>query len=81
MRESLTALADVTANFGGAPVAFAFIITLGSTGVITLLLKAAGVSLYPSFRIYSVSGLTIAYAYFQLPLMILLVVPALLGLR
>ncbi len=81
VRESLTALADVTANFGGAPLAFAFIITLGSTGVITLLLKAVGVSLYPSFRIYSVSGLTIAYVYFQLPLMILLVVPALLGLR
>lgn len=81
VRETLTALADVTANFGGAPLAFAFIITLGSTGVVTLLLKAAGVSLYPSFRIYSVSGLTIAYVYFQLPLMILLIVPALLGLR
>jgi putative spermidine/putrescine transport system permease protein len=81
VRDGLTALADVTANFGGAPLAFAFIITLGSTGVVTLLLKAAGVSLYPSFRIYSVSGLTIAYLYFQLPLMILLIVPALLGLR
>jgi putative spermidine/putrescine transport system permease protein len=81
VRDALTALADVTANFGGAPLAFAFIITLGSTGVVTLLLKAAGVSLYPAFRIYSVSGLTIAYAYFQLPLMILLIVPALLGLR
>ncbi len=81
VRDTLTALADVTANFGGAPLAFAFIITLGSTGVVTLLLKAAGVSLYPQFRIYSVSGLAIAYVYFQLPLMILLIVPALLGLR
>jgi putative spermidine/putrescine transport system permease protein len=81
VRDALTALADVTANFGGAPLAFAFIITLGSTGVVTLLLKALGVSLYPRFRIYSVSGLTIAYVYFQLPLMILLIVPALLGLR
>jgi putative spermidine/putrescine transport system permease protein len=81
VQDGLTALADVTANFGGAPLAFAFIITLGSTGVVTLLLKAVGVSLYPSFRIYSVSGLTIAYVYFQLPLMILLIVPALLGLR
>ena len=79
VRDVLTALADVTANFGGAPLAFAFIITLGSTGVVTLLLKAVGVSLYPSFRIYSVSGLTIAYVYFQLPLMILLIGPALLG--
>jgi putative spermidine/putrescine transport system permease protein len=81
VRDTLTALADVTANFGGAPLAFAFIITLGSTGVVTLLLKAAGISLYPHFRIYSVSGLAIAYVYFQLPLMILLIVPALLGLR
>ena len=81
VRDTLTALADVTANFGGAPLAFAFIITLGSTGVVTLLLKAAGISLYPHFRIYSVSGLAIAYVYFQLPLMILLIVPALLGLK
>ncbi len=80
-RAALTALADVTANFGGAPLAFAFIITLGSTGVATLLLKAVGVFLYPTFRIYSVAGLTIAYSYFQLPLMILLIAPALLGLR
>jgi putative spermidine/putrescine transport system permease protein len=81
VRDTLTALADVTANFGGAPLAFAFIITLGSTGFVTLLLKAVGISLYPHFRIYSVSGLAIAYVYFQLPLMILLIVPALLGLR
>ncbi len=81
VRDALTALADVTANFGGAPLAFAFIVTLGSTGVVTLLLKAIGVELYPGFRIYSVSGLTIAYVYFQLPLMILLIIPALLGLK
>ena len=56
--DALTALADVTTNFGGAPLAFAFIVTLGSTGVVTLLLKAIGVELYPTFRIYSESGLT-----------------------
>ena len=81
VRNGLTALADVTANFGGAPLAFAFIITLGSSGVVTLLLQAAGVNLYPEFRIYSVAGLTVAYVYFQLPLFILLILPALLGLR
>ena len=81
LRHGLTALADVTANFGGAPLAFAFIITLGSTGLITLLLKEIGIDLYPGFRIYSISGLTIAYVYFQLPLAILLMIPALLGLR
>ena len=81
VQHALTALADVTANFGGAPLAFAFIITLGSTGVVTLLLQAIGIDLYPGFRIYSVAGLSIAYVYFQLPLLILLVIPALLGLQ
>ncbi|MHC1783615.1 MAG: ABC transporter permease [Anaerolineaceae bacterium] len=81
VRDALTALADVTTNFGGAPLAFAFIITLGSTGVITLILKAVGIFLYPEFRIYSITGLTIAYLYFQLPLMILLIIPSFLGLK
>lgn len=80
-RYALTALANVTANFGGAPLAFAFVITLGSTGFITLLLGYLGIELYPDFRIYSISGLGIAYLYFQMPLAILLVMPALLALR
>jgi len=81
LQNALTALSDVTTNFGGAPLAFAFIVILGSTGIITLLFKEIGISLYPGFRIYSISGLTVAYLYFQLPLMILLVIPALYGLR
>jgi putative spermidine/putrescine transport system permease protein len=81
VRNSLTALADVTTNFGGAPLAFAFIIVLGSTGVITMLFKAVGINLYPEFRIYSISGLTVAYLYFQIPLMILLIIPSLLGIK
>lgn len=81
VQNALTALSDVTTNFGGAPLAFAFIVILGSTGVITLLLKQIGISLYPNFRIYSISGLTIAYLYFQLPLMILLIIPSLYGLK
>ncbi len=81
VQNALTALSDVTTNFGGAPLAFAFIVILGSTGIITLLLKEVGIALYPNFRIYSASGLTIAYLYFQLPLMILLIIPALHGLK
>ncbi len=81
VQNALTALSDVTTNFGGAPLAFAFIVILGSTGIITLLLKQVGINLYPAFRIYSISGLTIAYLYFQLPLMILLIIPSLYGLR
>jgi putative spermidine/putrescine transport system permease protein len=81
IQNALTALSDVTTNFGGAPLAFAFIVILGSTGVITLILKQVGINLYPNFRIYSISGLTIAYLYFQLPLMILLIIPSLYGLK
>src|SRR5512146_608005 len=81
LQNALTALSDVTTNFGGAPLAFAFIVILGSTGIITLLFKEIGISLYPGFRIYSISGLTVAYLYFQLPLMILLIIPSLYGLR
>lgn len=81
LKNALIALADVTTNFGGAPLAFAFIVTLGSTGVITLILKSMGIFLYPNFRIYSISGLAIAYLYFQLPLMIMLILPALQGLK
>jgi putative spermidine/putrescine transport system permease protein len=54
---------------------------MGSSGVVTLLLQSIGIELYPEFRIYSVAGLTLAYVYFQLPLLILLIIPALLGLR
>jgi putative spermidine/putrescine transport system permease protein len=81
LRNVLTALSDVTTNFGGAPLAFAFIVILGSTGIVTLLLRDVGIQLYPHFRIYSASGLTIAYLYFQMPLMILLIIPSLLGLK
>jgi putative spermidine/putrescine transport system permease protein len=81
VQRALTALADVTTNFGGAPLAFAFIVTLGSTGMITLLLARGGIELYPRFRIYSEPGLAVAYLYFQVPLMVLLVMPALLGIR
>lgn len=81
VQNALVALADVTTNFGGAPLAFAFIIVLGSTGVITIILQKLGISLYPTFRIYSIAGLTIAYLYFQIPLMIMLILPSLLGLK
>jgi putative spermidine/putrescine transport system permease protein len=82
LREALVALSDVTTNFAGAPLAFAFIVILGSSGVVTLAFeKYLSLKLYPTFSIYSYSGLILAYLYFQLPLMILLIIPAFVGLR
>lgn len=82
VRRALIALSDVTTNFAGAPLAFSFIVVLGSTGIVTrLLLEGFGIALYPDFSLYSLTGLTFVYLYFQLPLMVLLIVPALEGLR
>jgi putative spermidine/putrescine transport system permease protein len=82
LRELFEALSNVTTNFAGAPLAFAFIIILGANGVVTLLFaKLLSINLYPRFQIYSYAGLVVAYTYFQLPLMILLIIPSFTGLR
>ncbi len=81
-QELVTALCDVTSNFTGAPLAFAFIVVLGSNGVLTLALNEyLGWKIYPTFSIYSFWGLVLAYTYFQIPLMILLIIPAIAGLK
>jgi putative spermidine/putrescine transport system permease protein len=82
VRELIITLCDVTSNFSGAPLAFAFMVVLGSNGVITMALsRYLGWEIYPTFSIYSFSGLVLAYTYFQLPLMVLLIIPAIAGLR
>ena len=82
VRNALISLSDVTTNFSGAPLAFAFIIILGMNGVITqFLIKYFHYELYPTFSIYSFSGLLLAYIYFQLPLMVLIIIPAFVGIR
>jgi putative spermidine/putrescine transport system permease protein len=81
-REILTALSDVTTNFAGAPLAFAFVVVLGMNGVVTqFLLQYFQYKLYPDFSIYSFTGLIFAYVYFQLPLMVLLILPAFAGIK
>jgi putative spermidine/putrescine transport system permease protein len=82
VREMLVTLSDVTTNFAGAPLAFAFVVILGMNGVITqFLLQYLDTQIYPKFSIYSFSGLTLAYIYFQLPLMVLLILPAFAGIK
>ena len=72
----------VLAYFAGVPLAFAFIAALGQTGVVTVLLKHFGVDLYAhGFTISSMIGVGLCYVYFQVPLMVILITPALEGLR
>jgi putative spermidine/putrescine transport system permease protein len=82
LRSLVTSFSAVAANFAGVPLAFAFIATLGSLGMVTIWLKGLGIDLYGSgFSLYSVTGLVIVYAYFQIPLMVIIITPALEGLR
>jgi putative spermidine/putrescine transport system permease protein len=83
VRTGLTTFSGVAANFAGVPLAFAFIATLGTTGVVTRFLRdALGIDLYGAgFSLYTFTGLVIVYLYFQVPLMVLVITPALDGLR
>jgi putative spermidine/putrescine transport system permease protein len=79
LRDFVNAFANMTSNFAGVPLAFAFIILLGFNGALTLLLKQIG--LLEDFSIYSKSGLILVYTYFQIPLGVLLLYPAFDALR
>ncbi|PYB72887.1 ABC transporter permease [Pseudomonas sp. LB-090624] len=79
LRDFVSAFANMTSNFAGVPLAFAFIILLGFNGALTLLLKQVG--LLEDFSIYSKSGLILVYTYFQIPLGVLLLYPAFDALR
>lgn len=79
LRDFVMAFANMTSNFAGVPLAFAFIIILGFNGAITLLLKQAGI--IEDFNLYSKTGLIILYTYFQIPLGVMLLYPAFDALR
>ncbi len=84
LRSALITFSGVASNFAGVPLAFAFIATLGRTGFITTLIKNLfGVNLYQqtNFDLYSFAGLSLTYMYFQFPLMVLIMAPALDGLK
>ena len=82
LRSAVTSFSAVAANFAGVPLAFAFISTLGTLGLLTSLLKEVGIDLYGlGFSLFSLSGLTLVYAYFQIPLMVIVVSPAIAALR
>ena len=78
----LRTFSGVASNFAGVPLAFAFISTLGRTGLLTVFIKDLGFDMYKAgFNLYGFVGLSLAYLYFQFPLMLLIMAPALEGLR
>ena len=83
LRTALMTFSGVASNFAGVPLAFAFVFTIGRVGLATVVLKDVfGIDIYGAgFTIYSKIGLEIVYFYFQLPLMILIIAPAIDGLK
>ncbi len=83
IRPTLMTFSGVASNFAGVPLSFAFLSTLGRMGLVTVLLRTyADIDLYGTgFTILSFLGLTLTYLYFQIPLMVLIVTPAIDGLR
>ena len=83
LKAPLMTFSGVASNFAGVPLAFAFIATLGRVGLVTMLLKQwFGINIYAmGFNLLSFWGLTLTYLFFQIPLMILIITPALEGLK
>ncbi|MCE0496181.1 ABC transporter permease [Vibrio salinus] len=74
LKRAIIAFTNMSSNFVGVPLAFAFIIILGTNGSVTLLLKEIG--LIDGFNLYNRWGLLTLYIYFQIPLGVLLLYPA-----
>lgn len=83
IRSFVLTFSGVASNFAGVPLAFAFLATLGRTGLLTFILTTYfGFNIYShGFNLLSFLGLTLTYMYFQIPLMVLIITPALDGLK
>lgn len=83
LRTALMTFSGVASNFAGIPLALAFIFTIGQLGLVTVFLKDVfGIDPYAAgFTIYSKIGLELVYMYFQFPLMVLIIAPAIDGLK
>jgi putative spermidine/putrescine transport system permease protein len=83
LRSPMLTFSGVASNFAGIPLAFAFLATFGRLGLVTLILRDwFGINIYGmGFNILSFGGLTLTYLFFQIPLTILIMTPALDGMR
>ncbi|TPW30287.1 ABC transporter permease [Pararhizobium mangrovi] len=83
IRPAVATFSGVASNFAGIPLAFAFIATLGRIGMVTSFLRETlGINIYAmGFNLFSFWGLTLTYLYFQLALMVLIITPAVDGLK
>ncbi|HEY8620831.1 MAG TPA: ABC transporter permease subunit [Dermatophilaceae bacterium] len=82
LRRLVTSLCGVLAQFGGVTLAFAFVATVGFEGFVTHWLQNFGIDLAGSTWLFEpYKGLVLVYTYFQIPLMLIVFLPAVEGLR
>ena len=72
---------NMVSNFAGLPLAFAFIVIMGSSGVVIQITEELGLDFLSNFKLYSEDGLLLLFVYFQIPLGTLLLIPAFQGIR
>ncbi|MCW2681864.1 MAG: transporter permease [Frankiales bacterium] len=82
LRRVVTSASGVLAQFGGVTLAFAFLATVGFEGLVTVALREQGIDLFAGGAwIFELPGLVLVYTYFQIPLMVIVFLPALDGLK
>ncbi len=85
LRQVMTSASAVLANFGGIPLAFMFIATIdANSGIVTTFLQDHfhfSLSDDGHVNLQGLSGLGLVYLYFLVPLMVLVMTPALEGLK
>ena len=82
LRRTLVSASGVLAQFGGVTLAFAFIASIGPAGFVYLFFQSHGFDYYAkSLWLFEPPGLMVVYLYFQIPLMVLVFLPALDGIK
>ena len=81
LKNGVVTILNMTSNFAGVPLAFAYMIILGNAGVLKQIANVYGWEFLQSFDLYTSTGLTLMYVYFQIPLATLLLLPAFNGIR
>lgn len=82
LHSTLDSWSAVASQLGGVPLAFAFIAAIGTQGLLTKLFMQVGVNINDlGVSPTGFWGLVVVYLYFQIPLMFLVSLPAINGLR
>ncbi|HKV87489.1 MAG TPA: ABC transporter permease subunit [Candidatus Dormibacteraeota bacterium] len=82
LRRMVVSASGVLAQFGGVTLAFAFIASIGPGGLVYIFAQAHGFDYYVNgIWLFELQGLAVVYLYFQIPLMVLVFLPALDGVR